>query len=98
VSAPITIDLPPVCEFEVTRTVTIGTVAVRILKDPSPWLMVQTADDPLAAVKAYVHPDDWSALNNLLLSRRDLPTDKVKEIVNALTSDSGHPTNEPDGS
>lgn len=81
-------------ELEVSHLVEIGGVEVRVLAEPHQWHLLRSSTDPVSIIKAFIHPEDYSKLDNLLSGRRQVDADTFSLILNALVEKpTGHPTN-----
>jgi hypothetical protein len=79
--------------LDVSHAVTFGNVTVRVLKEPHQYNILKGAQDPLSAIQAFVHPDDWTAFDRWMAQRRQLDGDTLGKIFNALVEKpTGHPT------
>lgn len=80
-------------ELVISHAVTISGVTVRVLAEPHQWNILKGATDPLTAIRAFVHPDDWPPLDNMLTRRKNLNDGTISKVLNALTEKpTGHPT------
>lgn len=90
-----TLDIPEDSEdYSVSHAVTFGNVTVRVLTDPHQYNILKGATDPLSAIKAFIHPDDWNAFDRWMSNRKQLDDKTLTTIFNSLVEKpTGHPTN-----
>lgn len=89
----LSIDIDLDVELAVSHRVRIGAITVRVLAEPNQWSLQKYETDPMMLFRAYVHPDDWDALDRYLTTVR-LPNAKYLEIVTKLLEKpTGYPTN-----
>lgn len=88
------IDVPDdEAELEISHAITIGTVSVRVLKEPHQYKILNGANDPLSAIRAFIHPDDWVAFDRFMSGRKQMDDKTLTKIFNALVEKpTGHPT------
>lgn len=79
--------------LEVSHAITLGDVNIRVLTEPHQYKILNGQQDPMSAIKAFIHPDDWNGFDRWMSNRKHMDDKTLTKIFNALVEKpTGHPT------